>query len=424
MESFKTDYRLFRGPEYLISKSTLLSFKEIHSITENVNAHMEHLEDEIFNGGYSGAVGAINYLFSLTDMLQGKTTGKFNVTVKWDGAPSIICGNNPENGRFFVATKSIFTTKPKINYTAEDVLKNHDGGLAEKLVVALTYLPSIGIKGIVQGDMLFSSGDKVSQKINGQDHITFQPNTIVYAVKTNSNLGRIISRAHLGIVFHTSYNGNSLSGLKASFGVDISRLKKLSSVWVADASFRDVSGTASLTKEETSHVTELLLVAKSTLSSIDTHVLDMIAKTEPYSTLIKTYYNSLIRTGSKKASPAGLVQFLEDRYANIMTKNKPTVAPYRNAENEKKHSIPFFRAKANQLQKIFFLHDLLDEIKLILLRKLQQAESIGTFLPSADGLRATAPEGFVAIDHLSNKAVKLVDRLEFSMQNFNNQKFK
>ena len=81
------------------------------------NTHLEHLEDNILNGGSQGGKEAVAFLRSLGDMLdQGMADTR--VTVKWDGAPAIICGVNPENGKFFVGTKSVFNKiNPKIAYS-------------------------------------------------------------------------------------------------------------------------------------------------------------------------------------------------------------------------------------------------------------------------------------------------------------------
>ena len=150
-------------------------------IVEDRNTHLEHLEDEIINNGTKGAKTAIEFLKSIKVMLQGGEGGS-QISVKWDGAPAIFCGTNPENGKFFVATKSLFNATPKINYTNADIKRNHGGALADKLTVALKYFPKLGIKGILQGDLLFTSGDKSRAKVDGQDSIVFTPNTISYAV--------------------------------------------------------------------------------------------------------------------------------------------------------------------------------------------------------------------------------------------------
>jgi hypothetical protein len=73
--------------------------------------------------------------------------------------------------------------------------------------VLLPELKKLGIKGIVQGDLMFTQSDLKKQTINGVEYITFQPNTIVYSVPADSDLARTILSAKVGIVFHTTYNG-------------------------------------------------------------------------------------------------------------------------------------------------------------------------------------------------------------------------
>ena len=158
----------------------MYSFKQY--LSESKNTHLEHLEDEIINNGYEGGLNAVAFLKSLRGMLTGSSRRKLNVSVKWDGAPAVFCGINPENGRFFVGSKSIFNVTPKINYTQSDISRNHSGGLAAKLNIALRELPKLGIKGIVQGDLLFTPADIKSVSIRGEDAIAFTPNTITYAV--------------------------------------------------------------------------------------------------------------------------------------------------------------------------------------------------------------------------------------------------
>ena len=130
----------------------MFSFKGFH--TQDKNTHLEHLEDDIINSGSVGGENAINFLKSVRNMLKVVLV-KVNMTVKWDGA-AIICGVNPENGKFFVGTKSVFNKTPKINYTTRDIRKNHGGVVADKLQVCLAILSRLNIKGILQGDLLFT----------------------------------------------------------------------------------------------------------------------------------------------------------------------------------------------------------------------------------------------------------------------------
>ena len=211
----------------------MFSFKGF--FTKDKNTHLEHLEDDIINRGSAGGVNAINFLKSVRDMLAGNSGAKINTTVKWDGAPAIICGVNPENGKFFVGTKSVFNVTPKINYTTADIRRNHSGAVAQKLSVCLNHLSSLNIKQILQGDLLFTN-DKKSASIDGEKMITFTPNTITYAVQASSNIGKKIARAKMGIVFHTMYTGKDMKSLSASFGNV--RGAGNSRVWVASAAYK------------------------------------------------------------------------------------------------------------------------------------------------------------------------------------------
>ena len=162
-------------------------FSYTEFLTEAKNLHLEHLEDEVLNNGVVGTRGAINFLQSLRDMLAGNAKSSVNVTVKWDGAPAIFAGINPENGQFFVGTKGVFNKNAKINYSHEDIDRNHSGsGLNNKLKVALTELSKLGITDVLQGDMLFTQDDLEKKTIEGKQYVTFQPNTIVYAVPMES----------------------------------------------------------------------------------------------------------------------------------------------------------------------------------------------------------------------------------------------
>ena len=100
----------------------MFSFKGF--FTHEKNTHLEHLEDDIINRCSKGGVNAINFLNSVRNMLAGNIGGKLNMSVKWDGAPAVFCGTNPENGKFFVGTKSVFNKTPKINYTPNEKKKS------------------------------------------------------------------------------------------------------------------------------------------------------------------------------------------------------------------------------------------------------------------------------------------------------------
>jgi len=392
---------------------------------EGKNVHLEHLEDNVLNGGVSGAREAIEFLRSLRNMLAGHTGSKINVTTKWDGAPAIFAGTNPENGEFFVGTKSVFAKNAKLNYTDKDIDENHPGeGLNQKLKLALAYLPKLGIKGVLQGDMMFSKGDISKETISGEEYIIFQPNTIVYAVPTKSKLAQTMLAAQIGVVFHTSYSGKSLETMKASFNIDVGHLKTTKDVWFRDASFTDASGTATFTEEETAAITSILSNAGRLFNTIPALTLNRIAASDVFLTQIKTFNNTKVREGKKIADTRihtqELLNWIETRLnKEILAAKKEDTKQKR--IKEKNEVMRFYRSNAIQLKLIFDLMNLIVDAKLMVIRKLETIKSIGTFVRTDDGFRITAPEGFVAVDHVG-KALKLVDRLEFSRQNFNAQK--
>ena len=394
---------------------------------ENKNVHLEHIEDEVLNRGVAGTRDAINFLRALRDMLAGHSESKVNVTTKWDGAPAIFAGINPENGKFFVGTKGVFAKNAKLNYTDKDIDNNHPSeGLNKKLKVALRYLPKLGIKGVLQGDMMFTKGDLKNEVIDGTDYITFQPNTIVYAVPVDSKLAQMMLAAQIGVVFHTSYTGKTLEDMKASFNIDINNLATTKDIWFRDASFVDASGTATFTEQETKQITYILSDIGNLFRGINPVVLNRIATTEIVRTQIKTFNNSKVRAGEVITDTTkhvrDLIRTIEDKLnKEILAAKLDKTKQKRIAE--KSELMRFYRNNATELKKIFDIQNGLVEAKSMIIKKLQQIRQVtGTFLKTDNGFKITNAEGFVAVDKLKGNAVKLVDRLEFSQANFNAQK--
>jgi hypothetical protein len=394
---------------------------------EGKNLHLEHIEDEVLNRGVPGTRDAINFLQSLRDMLAGSSSNRVNVTTKWDGAPAVFCGINPENGKFFVGTKGVFNASAKLNYTDDDIDKNHPGeGLNAKLKVALRYLPKLGIKGVLQGDMMFSKGDIKEQTIDGVKYIIFQPNTIVYAVPSGSKLASSMIAAQLGIVFHTSYTGKTMADMKSSFNIDIKNLTTTKDVWFRDAYFVDASGTATFTENETKQITTILSRAGGLFRTVNSMSLNRIATTEMIQLQIKTFNNTKVRAGEPiknvNQHTRELIRWVEDRLnKEIIAAKKEETKQKR--QFEKNELMRFYRNNALELEKIFQIQNDIVDAKNMVIKKLQQMKQVtGTFLRTDDGFRITNPEGFVAVDTLKGNAVKLVDRLEFAHANFTAQK--
>jgi hypothetical protein len=390
---------------------------------EGKNVHLEHLEDNILNGGVNGARESINFLRSLRDMLAGHAGSKVNVTTKWDGSPAIFAGINPENGKFFVGTKSVFNKNAKLNYTDDDIDENHPGeGLNEKLKLALAYLAKLNIKGILQGDMMFTKNDLKVEVIDGEKYVVFQPNTIVYAVPADSKLAKTMQAAQLGVVFHTSYTGKTIEDMKASFNIDIGHLTTTKDVWFRDASFTDASGSATFTEQETKQLTETLSEAGRLFTTIPALLMNRIAANDTYLSQIKTFNNTKVRAGQEikdtKAHTLELMKYVEDKLNKEILAAKKLDTKEKRIK-EKTEIMRFYRSNATDLKKLFDLMNLIVKAKLMIIRKLETIRSIGTFVRTENGFRITAPEGFVAVDKIKGNALKLVDRLEFSQTNFN-----
>ena len=388
-------------------------------LTEAKNLHLEHLEDEVLNNGVGGTRAAINFLQSLRDMLAGNTKSSVNVTVKWDGAPAVFAGINPENGQFFVGTKGVFNKNAKINYSHEDIDRNHSAiGLNQKLKVALTELSKLGIKEVLQGDMLFTQDDLEEKRIEGKQYVTFQPNTILYAVPKES-ASQILS-SKMGIVFHTTYSGKTMEDMSASFSVNLRGLSKSSGVWFSDASYKDTSGTINFNQAETREINGVLSQAGKTFHTIDPMVLNLV-NDSGYNELIKTFNNTKVRAGEKitntRQHTRGLIAYVYDKLkADVDRVKRPETKKEKQLTMDTK--MKFFRSKSSQLVKIFDMQNLLVTAKDLIIRKLEKSKgAMDTFVRTDKGYRVTQPEGFVAIDHLG-KAVKLVDRMEFAHQNF------
>jgi len=387
-------------------------------LTRDKNTHLEHLEDDIINRGAEGGENAINFLKSVRDMLSG--SGKSaNMTVKWDGAPAIICGINPENGKFFVGTKSVFNVKPKINYTSRDIARNHGGVVAEKLNVCLANLSRLRIKGILQGDLLFTN-DLKAINIDGEKMISFTPNTITYAVPQNSDLGRKISKARMGIVFHTQYNGKSMDKLSASFGTVTGSSNR--NVFLASAGYKSTA--VMFDKQGLNKFDAQIRMAEGSLRRAKP-ILDLMSKNISDDTSVgyrlKTYFNYYIKNSNAGMDKVSVMQKqFRDYYENYINAEIDSRKTPRGKEKfikAKKDNLRFIDRSKSALYMAIASHITLGNAKNTLLQKMSQIQSIGNFLRTSTGYRVTAPEGYVAVDSVAG-AIKLVDRLEFSRQNF------
>lgn len=377
------------------------------------NTHLTHLEELVLTQGSAGYGMARAFLLELLKVLKGNTKSKIQTSVKWDGAPAIFAGTNPENGRFFVGTKSIFNKVPKINYTEEDIVKNHGHapGLVDKLTKALRYLPSLKIQNILQGDFMFDDGMVSTIEVDGEPHYRFKPNTITYTVPVNSDLGREIGESKFGIIFHTTYN--DLDG-NASFGADISGLRKTPGVWFDDAYFDDNTGVVTLTEDEEAEIVRLVTEADEVNERINYEDLP--------AALLNIYINSEIKAGNFLEDPESSYEGFLNWYSQRSQKkinNLKSVKGKQKATQNTRQTLQSFRERREDIENIFRISRLLFEAKNIFIQKYNNAVyRTRHFIENESGdLVASNPEGYVAVDHKGN-GIKFVDRLEFSKANF------
>ena len=394
-----------------------MSFLEY--ITEQKNTHMTHIEDKVLYGGVDGTREAILALRSLRDTLAGVKEG--TVSVKWDGAPAIFAGIDPTDGKFFVAKKGIFNKNPKVYKTSQEVDADTSGDLASKLKIALQELPKLGIKGVIQGDFLYGPGDLEKSNIEGTEYITFHPNTIVYAIPSDSELAKVLTKSKIGIVWHTEYTGDTFETMKASYNYDASGLKKTSSVFSTDANLKDMTN-FTMSAKDTELVTSYLSQAGKLFSQVSGTTLRQLEANQQLAQTIETFNNTYVRQGqvitNTKKHVNNLINYIKQKYQKEIDARKTEKGKSRQVAEMQK-LLDFFSANNRQsLQKLFDLQKMIVLAKLKLINILDKLNKTKTFLKTSKGYRVTGQEGYVAVDKLGGDAVKIVDRMEFSFANF------
>jgi len=391
-------------------------------LKESKNTHMTHIEDRVIYGGVKGAREAILALRSLRDMLAGNADKASDVTVKWDGAPAVFAGTDPRDGQFFVAKKGIFNKSPKVYKSHADIDDDTSGDLSDKLKAAFDALKDAGIKDVIQGDIMFTKPELKKETIQGEQYITFHPNTIVYAVPAKSDLAKKILSSKVGIVFHTAYKGGSFEDMKASYDVNVDKLKNKKGLWADDARVRDLSGSVVFSAKDTKEVTRSLSIAGKIFQKIASTTLRQIEKNPDLAQIIETHNNKYVRAGQKITNTSrhvdSLIKFINDKYQKEIDKRSTPAG--KSTQQKKRDDILSFFSKSNKanLKLVFDLQNAIVDGKLKIINKLDKLSNMNTFIKTKNGFKVTGSEGYVAIDKLKGGAFKLVDRLEFSYNNF------
>ncbi|MBI33563.1 MAG: hypothetical protein CMD98_06825 [Gammaproteobacteria bacterium] len=395
-----------------------LDFKNY--IFEAKNTHMTHVEDMVIDGGVAGTRAAINALRDLRNMLAGSTNDTKQVTVKWDGAPAVFAGIDPNDDEFFVAKKGIFNKNPKVYKSHSEIDADTSGDLSDKLKVAYTELKKVVKSGVYQGDIMFIKKDLKTEKIDGLKYITFHPNTIVYAVPTDQ--AKDIKKSKIGVVWHTKYTGSTFDTMSASFSVKDSDFKATKSVWQKTANLPDISGLATLNKKETDEITKHISMAGKLFQKIKASTLKDVSTNTDINLFINTFRNAKVREQSEITNTTkhtqDLINWIHKRYDKEIKKLKSDKGKARK-NAAKIAALDWFNASNKKNLKLMFdMQNELVSAKSKLLTHLDTMDSINTFVKTKNGFKVTGAEGYVAIDHLTNGAVKIVDRMEFSHNNF------
>lgn len=368
--------------------------------------HIDHLEDLPLLYGSKGFKRAVTLL---NDLVNNKSKLIQNISVKFDGAPSIVAGVNPENGRFFVGTKSVFSkTAPKLLYTLRDIKREYSAqqDLAVKLAEALLYLKGLGWKKVYQGEFLFSSNSKSIENIEGQDYVVFKPQLITYATPLSTDLGQQINRAKVGFVWHTTYDGDSMSDLTQRQGVNSAELGSNPNVWQISNQVQDHDQVIN----RSSGLNDLV----KKLSRINVVAIDRLIAEKTLQSLIMMYVNKLV--GENKHFADTNIQDFAD-YATTKIMADANTDRKRASRQEKLDQVldhlNLHQAGYTLLQE---LYSTLSKIKQQVMKKLQSFGGLDAYLRQGDQLEPFSQEGLSVYDKQGN-LVKFVDRHEFSRIN-------
>ena len=406
-------------------KSFKAYLKEDVSVERNL--HISHLDDLPLIEGQDGLKKTLALLKSIIAQLAGVSGKPVQVKTKYDGAPSLVCGINPENGKFFVGTKSVFNKlDPKINYTEKDINKNHESsGLRNKLKVALKYLPELGMDSVYQGDMMYTRDDIQKKNIDGQSYVTFKANTITYAVKADSELAQEILASKMGIVFHTKYIGTAMANLKSSLKIDISDFKPSKNVWYKDADFEASNKKLAVSKGDMQVLkkdfNDLVAIAKK----LDKPLLDKFINDSDLQTTLMGFNNFLVRKNeyfkkNSKQKYEMLLQYIQDKFTGEVSLRKSDSGKERRTKKYK-YLLDILKENKDGMLQFFSLQNSVIKLKQEIINKLNQIKSISTYVDEKGKMTPVEPEGFVTVSDAGG-VVKLINRDQYSRLNFNIEK--
>ena len=390
--------------------------------------HLEHLEDEMLNYGIEGCEAAVSFLKELKKMLGHQESTGFMQT-KWDGAPSVVCGVDPLSGVFFVGTKSVFNkTEPKLCATEKSVDSYYEGDLAEKLKFSLRYFSKLGIKGVIQGDLLFTDSTRNTETVDGERLYTFRPNTITYGIPVDHDIGKEVGRAKIGVVFHTHYTGDALAEMQARAGAPIDSFNKVPEVAVIknDTPMNRVGFSNIEMRKFDSCITKIERMSGICGDFLDDLVSNFGTTGDAkfhISSYLKQFFNSEIKNARSitniDETINELINFYHDKMSKELAKIK-TVDNLTKKRNLVYKSENYLLDNVYKFKIVIALYKELQAVKQMVIDKLDHLEEFRTFVQTDNGYKVTTPEGYVL--HKDGSMIKFVNRMEFAYNNFTIQK--
>jgi hypothetical protein len=387
MKNFKQHYQLVN---------------EFFDAIDGAVKHIDHLEEDILNKGKQGVKEALNQIEAAISYFVSET--EYKISTKWDGSPALVAGID-NNGKFFVATKSAFNKERKINYSVEDIERNHGNspGLVEKLNLALAYLPSLDLKGIYQMDYMFDNvikqleAPKLIDGVKNENRfITFQPNTIKYAVSPDSPYGEQIINSKIGVAIHIEYmvKNGILKVKKYTSSPDEFSPSKTVFVFniLADKSKNSSSKFGKILLRD---VQKKKTAALSLANSVD------FSGLANYTSQLKTYINTEVRSGRFLEDPAlsanEFINYITKKLTKEMEALKSDKGKTKKAENIKA-VISELRALKPSIRKAFEITRIVANLKNNLIKifnEITKNDLLGTYMEESPGVwQTTEPEGY------------------------------
>lgn len=387
--------------------------------------HLEHLEDEMLNYGSDGCAASVSFLQELRNMLGHQESNGFMQT-KWDGAPSVVCGIDPASGMFFVGTKSVFAkTQPKLCFADMQIDEWYDGDLAEKLKFSLKYFAELGITGVVQGDLLFTNSTIKRENINGENLYIFRPNTITYGIPVDHPIGQAAAKAKIGVVFHTHYQGDNLPTMQARAGAKVKGSND-ALVIENDTPMHRVGFSSAEMQKFDNYISKIQRMCNICGDFLN-ELVDVSGTTGDakfhISSYLKQFFNNEIKNARSitnvNDSLHGLGNFYHEKMTKELAKIK-TAANLTKKRNLVYESENYLLDNATKFKTLLSLYKEMQEVKQMVIDKLDHLEEFRTFAQTDKGYKVTGPEGYVL--HKDGDMIKFVNRLEFAYNNFTLQK--